>query len=289
MNRDQYYIAVITPVFNGEKTIEKSIKTLQAQTYKNWISIIVNDGSTDNTKKILDKYKQDSRFIIIHLPDNKGRSVARQTALKKVVELRCKYMCMLDADDLYYPDKLQKQFDYMEEHPDCVLLSTAIGISTEKSNITGVLKTSNSEEKYKFDKYKDYKSVPHASSIIRVCDIDVNYDLMMKYSEDQDFMRRLLLGKEYSFLPDITYIYNMEESFSLLKYKNSLNADLYSQKKIGIDDMDFFCLQITNSIKIAFINILFFLKLLKLYFKVVSIKPSDKETARYRLFVNNFL
>lgn len=286
---DSRIIGVITPVYNGEEVIEKSILTLLNQTYQNWISIIVNDGSTDDTKEILDNYSHDSRFFIIHLPENRGRSVARQTALEKIMELKCKYMCMLDADDLYYPDKLQKQFDYMENHPDIVLSSTSIGISNGKSNITGVLKSSDSEKKFIFDKYEDYRPVPHASSIIRVCDIDVDYDVSMKYSEDQDFMRRLLLGKNYSFLPAITYIYNMEQSFSLSKYIKSLNAGLYSQKKMGMDDKNFFALKIINSVKIVFIKMLFFLNLSKVYFTIISTKPSDEETAKYHIFMKNLL
>lgn len=58
-------IAVVTPVFNGEETIENSINSLKNQTLDNWVNIIVNDGSTDRTIEILDQYKNDNRFAYL--------------------------------------------------------------------------------------------------------------------------------------------------------------------------------------------------------------------------------
>lgn len=53
-------ISIIIPVYNAEKTIERLIKTIQSQTYKNYELILINDGSTDKTKEILEKYKSDN-------------------------------------------------------------------------------------------------------------------------------------------------------------------------------------------------------------------------------------
>ena len=109
-------IGVVIPVYNGEKSIEKAIKSLLCQTYKDWVAIIINDGSTDETVKILNTYKEDDRFRIFHFNQNKGRPYARQKGLEIVKELNLKYMCMLDADDWYYPGKLDCQYQFMENH-----------------------------------------------------------------------------------------------------------------------------------------------------------------------------
>ena len=112
-------IAVVIPVYNGEISLLKSLQTLENQTYKDWIAIIVNDGSTDNTKKIID-ILDNEKYIKIHLENNKGRGFARQQALEKIRALDIKYMCMLDADDWYYSDKLEIQFNFMLLY--CLLL-----------------------------------------------------------------------------------------------------------------------------------------------------------------------
>lgn len=65
-------IAIIIPVYNAEKYIKKCINSIKNQTIKNWILIIVNDGSTDQSRKIVDKIaKSDERIIVIH-KNNKG-------------------------------------------------------------------------------------------------------------------------------------------------------------------------------------------------------------------------
>lgn len=205
-------ITVVTPVFNGEQTILKSIRSLQNQTFKNWCCIIVNDGSTDNTKSILDNLN-DERFNIVHFDKNMGRPIARQRALELVTT---KYMCMLDSDDWYYPEKLQVQFDYMEENDDVTLMSNALGVTNINGELIRVLAPFHQRINLTYSVPLKYFQVPHASSIIRVSDIkQINYNSKLKLGQDQDFMRRLLLGKKYVFCPRVLYIYNRK---ILLRY-----------------------------------------------------------------------
>ena len=89
-------ISIITPVYNAEKYIERCVNSVLNQTYENIEFIIVNDGSTDNTAKILNRLKKnDSRIMVIH-KKNEGVSKARNTALKKATG---KYVLFVDADD----------------------------------------------------------------------------------------------------------------------------------------------------------------------------------------------
>jgi len=224
-------ITIVIPVYNGEQTILKSVKSLNSQTFKNWCCIIVNDGSTDNTKVILDELN-DERFQIVHFKENKGRPVARQAALELITT---KYMCMLDADDWYYPNKLKMQYEFMEDNPDVTLMSTAIGVVNKSNALYTVLAPFKSVKKLLYTEYLKYSLVPHASSIIRVKDIgDLKYNLELKLGEDQDFMRRLLFGKNYIFVNEITYIYHRDESFSFKKYIQSINYTIESINSLPI-------------------------------------------------------
>lgn len=107
-------VSVITPVYNGENTISKTIESVINQTFNDFEMIIVDDISTDNTKKIVEKYtKQDKRIKYFALRKKGGASVARNYAINKA---KGRYIAFLDGDDLWYPDKLEKQVKFMQDN-----------------------------------------------------------------------------------------------------------------------------------------------------------------------------
>ncbi|WP_048510255.1 glycosyltransferase family 2 protein [Chryseobacterium sp. FH2] len=271
-------IAVVTPVYNGAHTIERSIRSLLNQTFSSWVSVIVNDGSTDETAKILEKYQDDERFYIINLASNVGRGAARKIALEKVKEINAKYICMLDADDLYYPDKLKWQYDYMELHQDIALLSCSIGYIDDKNNLLGVLETFDKEHILTFDHYTDYKAVPHACSIIRLSEIgNITFDEKLLLGQDQDFMIRMLKKKKYAFIPKIGYLYNRTDSFSFKKYKKSLELAFYAKKKLGLGMLDLLRIYIINQVKVMYVGILCLVGKEKIYLDKIGRPPHQNE------------
>lgn len=93
----EHIVNIIVAVYNAEHTIEKTLKTIQKQLYKNWRCIIVNDGSTDRSLKICQEFsKKDHRFIIIS-QENQGAAQAKLTGIKE--SKNCEYICFCDADD----------------------------------------------------------------------------------------------------------------------------------------------------------------------------------------------
>lgn len=104
-------ISIIMPSFNSGVFINDSIKSTIAQTYKNWELIIIDDCSTDNTKKVVeDLIEDDKRIKYIRLDQNSGAAVARN----KGVELATgDYLAFLDSDDVWLPNKLEKQLKFM--------------------------------------------------------------------------------------------------------------------------------------------------------------------------------
>lgn len=106
-------ISIITPVYNGEAYIEATIQSVLAQTYTNWELLIVDDISTDRTAAIIQKYIQlDQRIRFFILDAKGGASMARNKAIR---EAKGAYIAFLDADDLWKPNKLEKQLRYMKE------------------------------------------------------------------------------------------------------------------------------------------------------------------------------
>lgn len=104
-------VSVITPSYNSGQFIEETIESVMAQTYQNWEMIIVDDCSNDNSVEIVFKYsRQDNRIKLIRSKINKGPAISRNEALKIA---KGRFIAFLDSDDLWLPDKLNKQLEFM--------------------------------------------------------------------------------------------------------------------------------------------------------------------------------
>lgn len=105
-------VSIITPAYNCAEFIGQMIDSVLAQTYKNWEIIVIDDCSTDNTKEVVMKYmKRDSRIRYIQLEVNSGAALARNRAIDLATG---KYIAFLDSDDIWFPEKLTKQINFME-------------------------------------------------------------------------------------------------------------------------------------------------------------------------------
>ena len=101
-------VSVIMPSYNTAKYIGETIKSVQAQTYENWELIIVDDCSTDNTDSTIEPFLSDERIRYLKNSRNSGAAVSRNYALRKA---KGKWIAFLDSDDLWLPDKLEKQIN----------------------------------------------------------------------------------------------------------------------------------------------------------------------------------
>ena len=106
-------ISIIMPSYNTERYIGDSIRSVLAQTYSDWELIIVDDCSTDRTDDIVGGFLHDTRIRYIKNEKNSGAAMSRNRALR---EARGRWIAFLDSDDLWLPDKLEHQVDFMEQH-----------------------------------------------------------------------------------------------------------------------------------------------------------------------------
>jgi len=107
-------ISIITPLCNSEKYIAKTIESVLNQNYDNWEMIIVDDFSTDCSTNIVKKYSNnDPRIKLIKLQNNSGAAVARNIAIENSSG---KYIAFLDSDDVWLPQKLEKQINFMQKN-----------------------------------------------------------------------------------------------------------------------------------------------------------------------------
>lgn len=108
-NTQDILISIITPTYNSGKYIGETIKSVLSQTYENWELLIADDCSKDNTAYIVNEFN-DSRIKYLKLDKNVGAATARNTVLEKA---KGKFIAFLDADDMWKPEKLERQLMFM--------------------------------------------------------------------------------------------------------------------------------------------------------------------------------
>jgi len=106
-------ISLIIPIYNVEKYLKDCLESAVNQTINNYEIILINDGSTDSSKEIAEKYEKKYKNIILINKENEGLGAARNTGIKNA---HGKYICFLDSDDMITKDRLEKQFNLANEY-----------------------------------------------------------------------------------------------------------------------------------------------------------------------------
>lgn len=121
----------MTPVYKAARYIEETIRSVQAQTYKDWELLLIDDCSPDNSGEIIERLAQaDARIRYHRLEQNSGAAVARNTAIGMA---RGEYLAFLDSDDLWEPEKLSRQARFMQEKG-CAFSYTRIRMTDAEGN-----------------------------------------------------------------------------------------------------------------------------------------------------------
>lgn len=122
MNHITPFFSVILPVYNNELFIKESIKSAFNQSFKNWELIIIDDGSTDSSKEIASVFAaEDQRIRLLQHPGgkNKGVSASRNLGIQQA---KADWIALLDADDRWLPNKLEKQYETIQKYNGIALL-----------------------------------------------------------------------------------------------------------------------------------------------------------------------
>lgn len=173
-------ISIMMPTYNNGKYIAQAIESIYAQNYSNIEIIVVDDGSTDNTKEILKQYKDIKYFYMEH----KGISAARNTALENS---KGEYIAFLDSDDYWLPNKLSVQMQYFREHPDSQIVFTRYENIFEKEELKQNKRAMH--EKAIEDSFQQY--LPSTVLKKELFDKYGNFDEKFSGIEDAEFIYRI--------------------------------------------------------------------------------------------------
>ena len=135
MEQAKELVSIIVPVYNAGAYIKETISMVQAQTYGNWELLLVDDCSSDDSRQMISECMNtgDDRIRLICKPENEGAARARNTGIKAS---KGRYIAFLDADDLWMPDKLEKELVFMREKQ-AAFVFTAYEFGDEHAKRTG--------------------------------------------------------------------------------------------------------------------------------------------------------
>lgn len=119
-------VSVLMPVHDGEKYIQQAVESIRSQTYSDFEFIIVDDGSSDNTVPMLEKYAaEDSRIVLVFNKTNLGLARSLNYGLDLA---KGEYIARMDADDISLPERLAAQVFFLDAHPEVGILGTAASL-----------------------------------------------------------------------------------------------------------------------------------------------------------------
>ena len=126
------FISVVMSCYNAETYLTTSIDSILNQTFSDFEFIIWDDGSTDNTRNIVESYKDNRIRYFYH--ENTGLGMALRMACAKAL---CPIIARIDADDIAIPTRLEIEYNYLVTHPKVVLVSSAVNYINDKSEFIG--------------------------------------------------------------------------------------------------------------------------------------------------------
>lgn len=124
MKKEEPLVSVIMGAYKSGPYLAEAIESVLKQTYTNWELFVINDGSTDETEEVAKAYKaKDPRIHYLKNEKNSGQSATRN---KGIEQSKGKYIIIMDSDDISLPERLKKQVEYMEAHPEIGVLGTMV-------------------------------------------------------------------------------------------------------------------------------------------------------------------
>ncbi|MGE6487391.1 glycosyltransferase family 2 protein [Paenisporosarcina sp. NPDC076898] len=229
-------VTIGIPFYNSEKTLLNSIRSVFAQTYKEWELILIDDGSSDSSLEIAKSIK-DKRIKVISDGLNRGLPY-RLNEITKIA--KGSYIARMDADDLMHPDRIMKQINYLKRNKEIDLVGTSTYIINEKSEVTGKRATSELDLKPKSILEKGLYIHPtvlgKASWFIKN-----SYSEDYPRAEDHEIWIRTLNKSTFSKLNEPLFFYRENNKININNYTLSCKTDRKIIKTYGREIIGDYC------------------------------------------------
>lgn len=203
-------VTILLPVYNGAETLARAIHSILNQTYLDWELLVLEDGSTDNSLRIAQSFG-DVRIHVIS--DGQHRGIVKR--LNQGIQLcKSQYLARMDADDIAYPQRLEKQIEFLKANPDIDLVGTAMRVLDDTGRVLGKRIFPISHTQIVAQPWFKTISVAHPTwcGHTRWFQQWLYHDFL--HNEDQELLLRAHTKSTYANLSDILVDYYETPSFS---------------------------------------------------------------------------
>jgi glycosyltransferase involved in cell wall biosynthesis len=229
------FYSIVIPLYNKEKFIQTTLKSVLNQTFIDFEIIVVNDGSTDNSEEVISQINDKRVHYFCKI--NEGVSSARNFGIEKA---KGDYICLLDADDYWEPDFLFEFHSVIHKNGNHNVFSCAIKIEIENKTYSGKYSLPNKTEIQILNYFEasKYQSIISSSSVIfKRCVFEKIglFDTKIKMDEDTDFWIRVGIEYPIIFINKELAIYKNTDTRSLSKLKKTFRQSLNYSKFIEME------------------------------------------------------
>ena len=220
-------VSVVMSVWNGEKYIRESIESILDQTFSDFEFIIINDGSTDHTPKILAEYEQKDNRVRVFNQSNQGLTVSLNNAIQHA---KGKYIARMDSGDISMPTRVEKQLKYLTQNEQTGIVGSHFSYIDDNGKIT---ETVNRPIESGFLKWLllFYNPIPNSLAMYRLNlarEIG-GYNLHYSYSQDYDFLCSISERSNITIVPEVLFLVRLTQSEDISSKHSSKQKELSIQ------------------------------------------------------------
>ncbi len=228
-------ISVIMPTYNTEiQMLQEAVNSILNQTFQDFEFIIINDGSTNGTGAYL-KSIRDKRIKIIHNQKNIGITKSLNIGLENA---NGQYIARMDADDISLPTRFERQYLFMESHPDVVMCGATVQnfAANNKSHITRI----NDMDYYRIKTLFYYPGPVHPTMFIRhqtLLEHKITYDENLTYAQDYDLCKKISrTGGKIEILPEVLLYRRIHVNrITNINYEKQKQCSIITQKRLLLE------------------------------------------------------
>lgn len=210
--------------YNSERFLEETLKSIEDQTFRDWELIVINDGSSDSTETIIDRFKARGFPISYHYQENKGLGYSRNRALELSGG---DYIAFIDHDDMWLPGKLEKQVEVFERRKDIDFIYTNYFIQKEERRSVALKGPQPDGEV--FDHFLRRYPVSVLTAAIRksaISGFGERFDTKLRLCEEYDLFMRLLFRSRAAYIGEPLAVYRIHPDRASTRFIDEWSVEM---------------------------------------------------------------
>lgn len=223
-------VSCVIPVYNREDLVGKAIESVLKQSFQDFEILLIDDGSMDQSCEVIERY-QDPRIRILHNGENRGILYTRNRLLR---EAKGEYIAFLDSDDIAFPNRLQLQVEYLDQHPEVGIVSGGCYFRSKSKD--KLYRLPMGDKLLRYHMIFNNVFVTSMTTIRRTVVVEHNIEInhQAKISEDYDLWIQLLDKSQGHILGEILGVQKVDTANSLLNETKAQQLDVLNEINANI-------------------------------------------------------